>query len=441
MEMSHSELAGGLASAADTAVSPGAGRPGDWAPNESRLADAIPTMVLAISTEFDVTYANPAAASLLGRRRSELVGRKCFDLFRTSDCRTSRCVCAGAMETRRPRTAETIVEPEGRAIPIRCTGAPLYDERGQVVGAVKYAVDITAETRVRAQVAEELGIAVSAIGSRSSAVEEECNAVAEKTHGVAAAAEQHSLNMTTPAASAEESERNVSSVAGATEQLSATVADVAERAEVARGVAERAVRSVIVAGERVSTLGEAAKDIGQFTDIIREIAEQTKLLALNATIEAARAGEAGKGFAVVASEVKELAKETNGATADIRTKIEAIREATLAAIEEIDNITGIISDVSDFVTTIAASTEEQSLTTRDISTSISEVSTAMADVARNTSQAAAVTREVTETVAEANVAVGRIRELAAAMSQAGQGLQQTRAHLDWVVAGEAERSA
>jgi methyl-accepting chemotaxis protein len=180
----------------------------------------------------------------------------------------------------------------------------------------------------------------------------------------------------------------------------------------------------------VDSLGSAAKEISKVTDTIVDIADQTKLLALNATIEAARAGEAGKGFAVVASEVKELAKQTNAATTDIRAKIEAIQEATQATINEIRQITDVIQEVNDFVTSIAGATEEQSVTTRDIASNISEVSTAIAEMVANITQSAMVTQDVTRSMSEANQAVGAIQDSAGAMARSGERLLATQARLN-----------
>lgn len=87
------------------------------------------------------------------------------------------------------------------------------------------------------------------------------------------------------------------------------------------------------ASRNVGALSRRAEEIGGIVRLIKEIADQTNLLALNAAIEAARAGDAGRGFAVVADEVRKLAERTAGATTEIATLVENIREETRAARE------------------------------------------------------------------------------------------------------------
>jgi methyl-accepting chemotaxis protein len=204
-------------------------------------------------------------------------------------------------------------------------------------------------------------------------------------------------------AATERSGENVTSIAVSTEEMTSTVIEIAQSAEQARGVAENAVRSVDNASKRVDSLGIAAKQISNVTETIVEIAEQTKLLALNATIEAARAGEAGKGFAVVANEVKELAQQTNSATSDIREKISAIQEATQGTIEEINGITRVITEVSDYVAAIATATEEQSVTTREITEMITTASGELGEVGKAAKDTSSAVQQMSEFIREVQV--------------------------------------
>ena len=76
---------------------------------------------------------------------------------------------------------------------------------------------------------------------------------------------------------------------------------------------------------------KAVNRIHELTDDIKSISSSTNLLALNASIEAARAGDAGRGFAVVADEIGALASQT---------------------LKTVDNISGIVDEVSDSVSNL-----------------------------------------------------------------------------------------
>lgn len=195
----------------------------------------------------------------------------------------------------------------------------------------------------------------------------------ENLHTIAMVASRLTLNMDSVSAKASESTENLCSVATATEEMSATITEIAQNSEQARGIAEKAAQSVVIASDKVNSLGNAASEINNVISVITEISDQTKLLALNATIEAARAGEAGKGFAVVANEVKDLATQTSKATDDIRKKVHAIQAATDSTIKEITIIHEVINEVNTVVATIAAAVEEQSVTTKDIAENIARV--------------------------------------------------------------------
>jgi len=279
-----------------------------------------------------------------------------------------------------------------------------------------------------------LGQVVTDVNSIAGDLNSKSSAILEQTNSVAEAAKELATTMATISENAEESQSNISNIASATEEMSATVADIAQNSEKAHVVTEDAVNNVEEASKKVKELGAAAQGISQVIETIVEIAEQTKLLALNATIEAARAGEAGKGFAVVASEVKDLAKQTNDATEDISNKISAIQNASESTIAEIKRITEVIQKVNDFVSTIASTTEEQRMTSQEMSANIAGVSEGIREMTDNVSQAAEVAKEVTCSINAANTSVSKIDSSASRLSESMKNLQSAEEELNKTVA-------
>jgi methyl-accepting chemotaxis protein len=90
---------------------------------------------------------NQTGASLLGRSQRELVGTKCHESFRTSDCGTPRCASARAMRDGREVSSETDAHPEGLDLEMVYSAVPIRDESGVVIGALEVVCEQTAVRR------------------------------------------------------------------------------------------------------------------------------------------------------------------------------------------------------------------------------------------------------------------------------------------------------
>jgi len=103
----------------------------------------MPAIFLTIDTEFNVRYMNEAGLSTLGISKNVVLDSKCYDLFKTTDCKTDNCACGKAMREKRNARSETTASPNGTPIEIAYEGIPLRDKAGQVIGAFEFVVDQT----------------------------------------------------------------------------------------------------------------------------------------------------------------------------------------------------------------------------------------------------------------------------------------------------------
>ncbi len=256
---------------------------------------------------------------------------------------------------------------------------------------------------------------------------------ASKSSNVATAAQEMSSNMNNVAAVSEQAATNVNTVAAAAEEMMATVKEIASNSEKARRIAQNAASSAHTASEKIDRLGADANEISKVTEVITEISEQTNLLALNATIEAARAGDAGKGFAVVANEIKELARQTAEATQEIKGKIDGIQSSTGDTVVEIKQISEVIGNVNEIVSTIATAVEEQSVTTEEIASNLAQASNSIQEVNQNVAQSTSVAGEITNEIAVVSQAANEMDNSSVQLNDSALSLNDLAGSLSQIV--------
>ncbi len=253
---------------------------------------------------------------------------------------------------------------------------------------------------------------------------------ADNAQSVAGATEAMSATMNSVAAAGEEASVNIHSLSDVASQLNDTIGDIARNTKRAGTIVDKAVDLVASSSEKVDALGLAAESIGEVTEVISTVSEKTDLLALNATIEAARAGEAGKGFAVVANEIKTLANQTADSTQEIRQKINDIQNSTDSTVAEIKQITDVIAEVNDIVSSISSAVDEQARSTGEIAENVGQAALGIDEVARNVAQSSTAATEIAGDIGQVSQAAGdfaanssQINSNAEDLSQIANGLR------------------
>lgn len=105
--------------------------------------DSMPNPLMTINKDFTIQYMNATGAALLGSSKEKLIGKKCYDQFRTSACHKD-CACAIAMQQGRDVTQQADAHPNGLDLEISYSASPIRDKTGQIVGARELITDNTA---------------------------------------------------------------------------------------------------------------------------------------------------------------------------------------------------------------------------------------------------------------------------------------------------------
>lgn len=389
--------------------------------------DSMPVPAMLIDTDFNVRYLNETGASVVGQPVGSAVSAKCYDLFQTGDCRTANCVCAQAIESKQVVERETIAHPNGRDMSVSCTGLPLTDGQGNVIGAFEIMTDQTAMKRA-ARLAEKIldfqsmevmklqeSLDLLAEGNLSvnmqvapgdadtaetreafDAIAQALNRSVESLRDITVQMQEGAINITSATAeilaSSTQMARTTREQASAVNEITSTVEEIKVSAEQvaarAQSVSDAATQATNAAqsgmeaadkaivgmddirqrvesiAENILSLSEQTQQIGDIIDTVTDIADQSNILALNAAIEAAQAGEAGKGFRVVADEVRSLSEQSRQAAAQVKVILGDIQKATNLAVMATEQGTKGVDAGSGLVDRTAQTIRELSETLR-----------------------------------------------------------------------------
>jgi methyl-accepting chemotaxis protein len=414
--------------------------------------DTMPMPVMVIDNQYNIQYMNQIGAKVGGKMPTEVLGSKCHDHFRTSDCRTEKCACNMAMRDGRSASRETDAHPGSLNLDIAYTGIPLRNSQGQTVGAFEFVVDQTdiktasrkSQKVVDYQKAEnkklvdslgkmaegDLNVSLTAANADDDTkeVKEIYDDLAHALNGtvttlkdlvgqikasvdsIGTASKEIASGNTDLSQRTEEQASSLEETAASMEELTSTVKQNAENAKQANQLAYSASTVAVKGGAVVqevvgtmSAINESSRKIVDIISVIDGIAFQTNILALNAAVEAARAGEQGRGFAVVAAEVRNLAQRSAAAAKEIKTLIDNSVEKVDLGTKLVDDaghtmeeIVNAVKRVTDIMSEISAASAEQSQGIEQVNQAITQMDEVTQQNAALVEEAAAAAESLEE---------------------------------------------
>ncbi len=345
--------------------------------------DEIPTPALIVDTDFGIRYINKIGADVLDMSQEELIGQKCYDHFKTSDCGSENCACGMAMASGEKETSETDAHPNGADLLISYTGRPVKDLEGNTIGAFEIVMDQT-EVKNAALVATK----------QADYQETEVNRLIANLEKIAVG----DMNVDIEIGEADE---HTQSSADNFEKINSNLAQLIDAlnsvAQVAARIAEGDLSVRVQArSEQDQLMISLSQMIDNLTQLVGDVMENANSLASASELLSTSANQAGEATQQVASTSQELAR---GASDQASTA-----QQTASSMQE----------MQDGIAQIAQGSQKQADGVEKASVAVGEMSTSTEKLAENATEAAAGSKSAAEA---AKVGAERARQTVEGMEK------------------------
>jgi methyl-accepting chemotaxis protein len=271
-------------------------------------------------------------------------------------------------------------------------------EETQKVTSTVLDVAVKVETAAR-----EMEERVSSISRSSSGVKTGGNSQTERLKGILISMERLNSGVLSIAKSAEMA---AAQSRASNEKVEAGVNMVRTSGEAIQNM--RALATNLT--QNINKLGEQSRIIGDIMQVISDIAAQINLLAMNASIEAAHAGESGKGFAVVAAEVRSLAEKTRTAAQEVDESIKDMQKLTALNVSSMDTTVRSITDVAQMSEKTVTSLIEAQDTVKDAMLQVQSIARAVEEQSSSSKEVTSLVHEVNGIAGDTETLISKVDE-------------------------------
>jgi len=114
------------------------------------ILDSIADAVFTVDLDLRITSFNKGSEKITGIPREEAIGKPCFEILKTSMCKTN-CLIKQTIKEKKPivNMPVYILRPDKNRIPISVTTALLKDSKGKIIGGVETFRDLTIVDKLR----------------------------------------------------------------------------------------------------------------------------------------------------------------------------------------------------------------------------------------------------------------------------------------------------